>query len=54
MQSFDKYLGIVLIAVVLYYLFRNASGTTAILGELSKFNVNAISALQGRNANVIG
>lgn len=45
----DKYLGIVLAAIVLYYLFSNASGTTSILQSLSQFNVSAIGALQGRN-----
>jgi hypothetical protein len=48
-QEFDKYLGIVGLSVVLWYLFKDASGTTAILNSLSKFNTNAIGALQGRN-----
>jgi hypothetical protein len=48
MGSFDKYLGIVLISVVLYYIFRDANGTVAILGELSKLNTRAIGALQGQ------
>jgi hypothetical protein len=46
--ALDKYLGIVLIAVVLYYLFSDANGTTRIFDSLSNFNVKAISALQGR------
>lgn len=46
--ALDKYLGIVLIAIVLYYFFKDASGTTNILRSLSDFNVNAITALQGR------
>lgn len=52
MQAFDKYLGIVLIAVILWYLFKDASGTARILGSLSSFNTNAIAALQGRGAGV--
>lgn len=44
----DRYLGIVLVSVVLYYLFKNASDTRAIVNSLSGFNTNAISALQGR------
>lgn len=43
----DKYFGIVLIAIILFYLFRNANGTALILKSLSGFNVNAINALQG-------
>jgi hypothetical protein len=48
----DKYLGIVLIAVILYYLFKDASGTKTIIGALSGFNTSAISALQGRGTAV--
>lgn len=47
--ALDKYLGIVLIAVVMYYLFSDASGTANIFNSLSSFNVKAITALQGRN-----
>lgn len=50
MHGLDKYLGIVLVAIILFYLFKDARGTTAIIGELSKFNTNAIRALQGENA----
>lgn len=46
--ALDKYLGILLVALVLFYFFRDANGTTSILRSLSDFNVNAISALQGR------
>lgn len=46
--ALDKYLGIVLMAVVLYYIFNDASGTTSILNSLSDFNQKAIGALQGR------
>jgi hypothetical protein len=46
--ALDKYLGIVLMAVVLYYLFRDANGTSSILNSLSDFNTRAITALQGR------
>jgi hypothetical protein len=46
--ALDKYLGIVLMAVVLYYIFSDASGTTSILNSLSDFNQKAIGALQGR------
>jgi len=46
--ALDKYLGIVLMAVVLYYIFTDANGTTSILNSLSDFNQKAISALQGR------
>lgn len=49
--ALDKYLGIVLIAIVLFYFFKDAAGTTSILQSLSSFNVNAIAALQGSNAN---
>jgi hypothetical protein len=49
--AFDKYLGIVLIALVLFYFFRNAQATESIIKSLSSFNVSAISALQGSNAN---
>jgi hypothetical protein len=48
--AFDKYLGIVLIAIVLFYFFRDANGTATIFKSLSNFNVSAISALQGSNA----
>lgn len=46
--ALDKYLGIVLIAIVLFYFFRDASGTSSILNSLSDFNTNAIGALQGQ------
>ena len=46
--ALDKYLGIVLIAIVLYYFFKDASGTSSILSSLSDFNTKAITALQGR------
>lgn len=45
--ALDKYLGIVLVAVVLFYFFRDARGTANILQGLSDFNVKAITALQG-------
>ena len=45
--ALDKYLGIVLVAVVLFYFFRDARGTTQILQGLSDFNLKAITALQG-------
>ena len=44
----DKYLGIVLVSVILFYLFKDASGTSTIIKALGGFNTNAISALQGR------
>lgn len=48
MGSLDKYLGIVLVSVVLYYIFKDANGTVAILNELSKLNARGIGALQGQ------
>lgn len=45
--ALDKYLGIVLVAIVLFYFFRDARGTANILQGLSDFNVKAITALQG-------
>lgn len=50
-QEFDKYLGIVTLSVILWYLFKDASGTTKILNSLSSFNTNAIGALQGRGVS---
>lgn len=47
MGTLDKYLGIVLISVVLYYIFKDANSTVQILGQLSKVNTQAIGALQG-------
>lgn len=47
MHAFDKYLGIVTLSVVLFYLFRNPQGTQTILTSLSNFNSSAIGALQG-------
>lgn len=52
MGALDKYLGILLIGIILFWIFSDPRGTTAILGELSKFNTNAIAALQGRNAAI--
>ena len=52
MQAFDKYLGIVLVSVILWYLFKDANGTGQILNSLSAFNSNAIAALQGRGAGI--
>lgn len=46
--ALDKYLGIVLLSVIFFYLFKRASDTTAIFGALSSFNTSAITALQGR------
>lgn len=50
--AFDKYLGIVLIAVILFYFFKDANATTSILKSLSDFNLNAITALQGNARQV--
>lgn len=47
--DFAKYLGIVSMAVLLYYVFKDPSGTGSILNSLSGFNSSAIGALQGRN-----
>ena len=44
----DKYLGIVLAATILFYLFKDANGTSTIINSMSKFNTSAIGALQGR------
>lgn len=49
--ALDKYLGIVLVSIVLFYFFRNATGTSNILQSLSQFNVKTITALQGGYAN---
>lgn len=48
----DRYLGIVLVSVVLYYLFKDARGTATIVGSLSSFNTNAVAALQGRGNGI--
>lgn len=48
----DRYLGIVLVAVVLWYLFKDANGTARVVNSLSSFNTSAIAALQGRNAGL--
>jgi hypothetical protein len=47
--DFAKYLGIVSMAVLLFYVFKDPSGTGSILNSLSNFNSSAIGALQGRN-----
>lgn len=54
MGNLDKYLGIVLVSVVLWYIFKNPQGTVSILGELSKFNTRAIGALQGQQGAFVG
>lgn len=54
MHAVDKYLGIMLVAVVLYYLFKDAQGTSSIFRSLSSFNTNAIAALQGRDTISVG
>jgi hypothetical protein len=46
----DRYLGIVLIAVILFYFFRDVTGTSQIIQSLSQFNTQALAALQGRGA----
>jgi len=54
MQALDKYLGIVLLSVFLWYIFKDPAGTVAILGSLSKFNVQAVGALQGQQGAFMG
>jgi Fe2+ transport system protein B len=44
----DKYLGIMLIILVMFWLFKDANATTSIFSSLSDANTNAIRALQGR------
>jgi hypothetical protein len=53
MRQLEIYLGIVLVSVVLYYLFKDPNGTSSIFRSLSSFNVNAINALQGRGGAVV-
>lgn len=48
MSLFEKYVTGALLLILVYLLVVNATGTNMVLGGLSKFNVNAISALQGR------
>lgn len=54
MQALDKYLGIVLLSVFLWYIFKDPQGTASILGALSKFNVQSIGALQGQPGAFVG
>ena len=48
----EKYLGLVSLAVILFYVFKNPGGPQAtgdLVKSIADANVNAISALQGRN-----
>jgi len=49
MSLFNRYLTIVLVAVALFYLFRDPNGTNTIISSLSNFNARTIGALQGRS-----
>jgi len=48
----DKYLGIVLIAVVLFYLLRNANDTATVFTSFANSNARIITALQGQGAGM--
>lgn len=52
MSIFEKYVTGALFLILVYLLVANASGTNTVLKALSSFNVNAISALQGRSSGL--
>ena len=51
MNIVEKYVTGALFLILVYLLVINASGTNTVLGALSSFNVNAITALQGRSGS---
>jgi len=48
MSIVEKYVTGALFLILVFLLIDKASGTNAVLGGLSTFNVDAIKALQGR------
>lgn len=49
MSIVEKYVTGALFLILVYLLVFNATGTNQVLQGLSNFNVQAITALQGRN-----
>lgn len=49
MRALEMYISGALLLILVFLVVRNASGTNAIIGGLSKANVDAIKALQGGN-----
>ncbi len=45
----EKYLGVVALAVIAFYVFRDSDGTSGIIASLGNANTNFIGALQGGN-----
>lgn len=50
MSIVEKYVTGALFLILVYLLVVNASGTNTVLSGLSNFNVQAITALQGRSS----
>jgi hypothetical protein len=49
-ELMEKYLGLVALAVVAFYVFRDPNGTGNLVKSLADANVTGIAALQGRPA----
>ena len=45
----EKYLGVVGLSLVLYFVFKNPQGTGRLVQSIADANVGGIKALQGRN-----
>jgi hypothetical protein len=46
----EKYLGLVALGVVLFYVFRDPRGTGDLVSSIADANVSGIAALQGQGA----
>lgn len=44
----DKVLGITMLAIVFFYIFKDTQGTTSLLNGFSNLYTGGIKALQGR------
>jgi hypothetical protein len=44
----EKYFGLVLVGVVLYYVFKNPTQTGNLVAKLADANAKSVAALQGR------